>query len=198
MLNTLDRTEKPPWECGILNGCAKSNTTFRRECMMLEMVMGIRQKLSEWGAWSPYLILKNMPLGERFGAQSTPVDRCLNKSYHPSPVWTSGHWCYMHDVGITTASFTQGTHSDQSTLLLFLALRAVMTSLKASAEHVAALSETPGSWKQQRGEGCPSEKSLMLSIGLSTSLIFWTEIANKHPLRPSLLPQNHKTCLFNP
>lgn len=78
----------------------------------------------------------------------------------------------MHDVGITTASFTQGTHSDQSMSLLFLALRAVMASLKASAEHVAALSETPGSWKQQHGKGCPLVKSLMLSIGLSTLLMF--------------------------
>lgn len=161
--------------------------------MMLEMVMRIRQKISEWGAWSPYSILKKMPLGEWFGAQNIPVDKCLNKSSHPAPVWTSGNWCYMHDVGIKTVSFIQGTHSDQSTSLLFLVLRAVMASLKAPAEPVAALSETPGSWKQQNGEGCPSVKSLMLSIGLSTLLI-------NMPWGPACFPNttNHICLIHKP
>lgn len=130
MLNTLDRTKKPPWECGILSGSARTNTIFRHECVMLEIW------LWGWGKNFQNGVLEaHMPLEEWFGAQSIPVDRCQNKS-HPTPVWTSGHWCFTHDVGITAASFTQGTHSDQSMSLLFLALRAVMASLKASAEHV--------------------------------------------------------------
>lgn len=151
---------------------------------MLEIWYGDEAKIIRMRCLKPTFNPKKYALGRVVWC---PKDRCLNKSSHPAPVWTSGHCCYMHDLGTTTASFTRGTHSDRSMSLLFLALRAVMASLKASAEHA------PGSWKQQRGEGCASLKGLMVSIGPSTWLIFWTEIANKHALRPSLLPLTPQT-----
>lgn len=66
----------------MLNESAKNNAIFGPECMILEIWYRDEAKMIRMGC----LILQNMPLGEQLGAQSIPVDRCLNKSSHPAPV----------------------------------------------------------------------------------------------------------------
>lgn len=110
--------------------------------------MGMGQKLSEWRAWSPHLILQNIPLVEQFDAQTIRVDRCLHKSSQPAPIGQDlNHWVMVlyalcrnnsatcRSVNIPLVSRAEGCDG-------------ISKSISWMCTSVAALSETPSSWKQ--------------------------------------------------
>lgn len=155
----------------------------------------MRQRKSQKGAWSPCLILQNMPLGELFGAKSTPAGRYLHKPCHPVPV-RRGRWgcrCWGGGAG----------H--------YLQMALVHVPFVPSPEGCDGISEHL-SWRYQcsahssrqlettaRRRPTLSDVLKMMSFGLSVLLmfaIFCIKIASKYTLRLNLLPWDRKPfCL---